>query len=191
MEAENASKTSLKEKNSLFFSSPPSLPLILNLSYGVLSDDMKRLFVRMYKYLWGVVHKKDSSVSLFWCVDLLRLRYSLTCSEFTGLTFIYQISCKGVRFVHSDQVYNGPILQAFNHESKKTLLNTLKHKGWITRHTKNPQEPYSQRAQHNKQPVFIKMTVKGVNLIEGIEKDMNKILLNTSLDELTGNKKPG
>lgn len=185
-----AGQMNSQDSNNSLSSPLPSLPSDLNSLYLSLPDDMQRLFIRVFRYLWGVVNGwRYGFVPLFWAVDLLRLRFSLTSSELTVLTYIYYASHKGKRFIHSDLVYNGTILQDLIYKSKQGVLNDLKHKGYISRSTRDPGQPYSQRAQHNKQPVYISLTPAGIKLIEKCERDLYNIIMNTSLDDLTGNKK--
>ena len=179
--------------------SSPSLPPLtntLNNLYNSLDSFNRGVFMQIFKFVWVRLFGSQSQVMRcnvlynYWLIDSIRLRLSLTCSELCALTWIYQYSNKGVKMVHSELFYSGVVLPDLIHASKMNLLNDLKQYGYITRHTKDPGQPYSQRAQHNKQPVFISLTRSGVQVIEGIEKDMYKLLLNSSLDDLTGIKKP-
>lgn len=176
--------------------SPPSpslSPSLLN-SYNMLTDVNKKLFNKVYRYLWGVVNSRrfvdrGGVLSSFWAVDLLRDRYKLNTSELSLLSFLYQITCRGAVVVHSDQVINSGALPHLLLISKNRLLVTLKHRGYISRSTRNPATPYYSRYTF-RNPVYITLTRSGVEVVENIERDLYKILLHSSLDELTGNKKP-
>jgi len=183
----------IMKDNILFSSPPPSLNPELTDIYNSLDNVNRQLFIKVYRFLWGVVNDRRSGVAFsFWAVDLLRLRCGLTSSELTVLTYLYYVSGKGRRYIHSDLIYQGLILEDLVYSSKPALLNDIKHKGFISRSTRDPGQPYSQRAQHNKHPVFIRLTPAGVKLIEGMEKDLYKLLLHSSIDEITGaKKKPG
>jgi hypothetical protein len=62
--------------------------------------------------------------------------------------------------------------------------------GIVTRSRVNSSSPYLQ-SSHDLHPVYIKLSVKGVKMVQDIERDLYKILLNTSLDDITGaNKRP-
>ena len=187
-------KTNPQSANNTLSGVPSSsLPLLsshLNSLYNSLDDFNKGVFVKMYGFIWGVVNNgKHNPITSYWAVHLVCS--SLPSSHLAVLTFLYQVSYKGVKYIHSNSIYNSPVLADMVHDSKKTLLNELKRAGYITRHTKDPGRPFVHEAQHNKQPVFIKMTNKGVKTIEDIQKDMNRILMNTSFNDLTGIKKPG
>ncbi len=174
----------------------PSLSKSLILSYQVLGDDMKRLFVKMYKYLWGIVNlysvRSCGVVSYHWLLNKVAASSSLAPSSLAVLSYLYMMTNKGKRLIHSDIIYNSGVLPGALPVTVGRVLWDLKHAGYITRHTKDFNQPYSQRAQHNKQPVFICLCPAGVRVIENITKDINNLLLNTSLDDLTGaNKKPG
>jgi len=177
-------------KNDSLRPSLPSLNLELIGIYNTLDNINKQLFIKVYRFLFGVVNDRRSGVA-FWAMDLLRLRGGLSSSELSVLTYLYYVSSRGRRYIHSDLVYQGLILNDLTHGSKLALLNDIKHKGYISRSTKDLGQPYCQRAQHNKHPVFIRLTAAGVKFIEGMEKDLYKLLLHSSIDEITGaNKKP-
>ena len=191
-----AEELDTNEAKSPFLPSSPSLtPRLTNL-YNSLDSFNKGVFMQVFRFIWSYLFgcntlmRRSGVLYNFWLVDSIRLRFSLTTSELSALSFLYKVSNKGVNLVRSELFYNGPVLPDLLVVSKINLLHDLKQAGYITRHTKDPGQPYSQRAQHNKQPVFICLTSSGARVIEGIEKDMYKILLNTSLDDLTGlNKK--
>lgn len=195
MESETNTKQPKQPDNGLLTSLPPSLSVSFTGVYNGLNDLNKGVFIRVFNYLWrylfnyrelfrrGVVH--------YWCLDVVRLRSGLTTSELSSLSYLYQVTRQGVNMVHSDYLYNSVIFQDLQYKSKQGVLNDLKHKGFVSRHTLDPSAPYLRRC-HSRQPVFIKLTSKGVQCIEQIEKDLYRLLLNTSLNDLTGvsNKKP-
>jgi hypothetical protein len=187
---------SAKESKAPFLPSSPSLSSGLTSLYNSLDSFNKGVFMQVFRFIWGYLFgccsqvRRSGVLYNFWFVESLRLSSGLTSSELCALTWLYQYTDKGVKMVHSELFYNSPVVQDLTPDSKITLLNTIKHRGYITRHTKDPAFPYSQRHQHNNHPVFIFLTRSGVQVIEGIEKDMYKRLLHSSLDQLTGNKKP-
>jgi hypothetical protein len=175
--------------------SPPSLSSELTILYGSLDTLNKGLFVRVFNYLWRYLFgyrtnlRRLGPVLYYWCVDGSRVRAGLTTSEFTTLVYLYQVTAQGANCVHSDIIYNGPIMERLTYFSKKDLLNDLKHLGYISRSTHDPSAPYLRRS-YSKQPVFIRLTPSGIKLILGVEKDLYHILMRTSLNDLTGaNKK--
>jgi DNA-binding MarR family transcriptional regulator len=124
-----------------------------------------------------------------WAIDMLRVKIDLTPSELSMLAYLYQVTDRGKSTIHSDIIYKSVILPHIQIASKQGILNDLKHRGYISRYTHNSSAPYLQRS-FSRQPVFIRLTLKGISVIQGIEKDLYKLLLNTSLDEITGaNKK--
>ena len=167
-------------------SSLPSLSYRLNMFYNGLDNFHRRSFVKIYKYLWGVVTKQNfSTVSKWWVLRLVAESSGLSPSSLAVLSYLYMASNKGRDVVHSNRIYTSGVLPGAIGKTVQRVTWDLKHAGLITRHTLDPSAPYLQRS-HSRQPVFIKLTVKGVALIEGIEKDLNKLLLNSSLDDLTG-----
>jgi DNA-binding MarR family transcriptional regulator len=188
--------TVTKQQNPPLSASLPSLPSQLRSTYTLLSVDNQRLFVRVFNWVWSyvfnlrVMMRRGGVLYYYWIVDISRVKHNLTPSELSLLAFIYHSSGCGVNIIHSDVVYNGPLLPDIVRHSKECLLSELIRRGFISRSTRNPQQPYSQKAQHSRQPVFISMTRSGVQTIEEIEKDLYKVLHNSSLNELTGIKKP-
>jgi hypothetical protein len=171
--------------------SPPPLTPSLNSAYLSFNSDMRRLFVKIYHHLWNYVNPLSRFTGhggvlySFWVVDLLRVRLGLTSSELAILSYLYQITDKGTNTIHSDSIYNSAVLPHVLKQSKGAILYDLKCKGFISRSTRNLSEPYLSRS-YSSHPLFISLTSSGVRVIEGIEKDLYKILLNTSLNELTG-----
>jgi Fe2+ or Zn2+ uptake regulation protein len=181
--------------NSELLPSVPSLSTSLQTFYNMLTQDNQRALVKVYRYLWGVVNnhniKHYGIVSSWWVLRIAAESSGLAPSSLAVLSYLYMMTNKGKVYIHADHVYNSGVLPGALAKTVQRVLWDLKHAGYITRHTKDPGQPYSQRAQHNKQPIFICLTRKGVQCIEGLEKDLYKILLNTSLDDITGaNKKP-
>ena len=63
-------------------SSLPSLNHRLNTFYNGLDGFNRGMFVKIYKYLWGVVnHSRFSLLSTFWALEVIRSRSSLTSSQ--------------------------------------------------------------------------------------------------------------
>jgi hypothetical protein len=170
---------------------------LLNL-YQSLSIDNQKVFIRVFNYLWGCVvpasrfNGRGSSLHSFWAVDYLRQSSGLSSSLFSLLLFIYHITGRNKNFICSDQVYNNPgILFNYCQGAKQNKLSQLTKLGYLARSWSNPDQPYLQKSYRSR-PVFIKLSPAGVQLIHDIEKDLYKLLLNTSLNDLTGvNKKPG
>ena len=191
-----AGQTSTDNGKQDLLSSVPSLSSHLNSLYLSLNDDMRRLFIRIYKYLWGVVNsysvRSCGVVSYHWLLSRVAASSSLAPSSLVLLSYLYMMTNKGTKLIHSNIVHNSGVLPGALPITVQRVTWDLKHSGYITRHTKDPGQPYSHRAQHNKQPVYIRLTPAGLRVIEDMTKEINKLLLNTSLNDLTGisNKKP-
>lgn len=169
----------------------PSLPPDLRLLFNSLDNDHKRLFIKVFRWLFHYVNSRCGSVVfLFWAGDMFRRRLELTSSDLAVLTYLYYISGRGVFAVRSEAAYNSGILPGLLPVAYKEVIYRLKKRGYLTRSTSDPSRPYLSRSRA-RQPVFISLTSSGCNVIRGIDKDMNRFLLNTSIDDLTGvSKKP-
>jgi len=173
----------------------PSLPSLspgLINSYNLLNDELKRLFNRVFRYLWGVVNaKRVTVVSSYWAVNYFRALCSLSPSELTILSFMYQMSNKGANIMRTDQIYIS-VLPDLKRTAKMNIISLMVRRGYITRSRRNDLSVHLQ-ASHDVRPIFVKLSPAGVRLIEGIEKDIDRLLLRSSLNDLTGvtTKKPG
>ena len=173
---------------------PPLSPSLTNL-YNTLDSFNKGVFMQVFRFIWGYLFgcfaliRRSGVLYQYWIIDTLRDRAKLTASELSALSWLYHITDKGTKYIHSEQFYSSGCVTDLQPQSKLVLLNILKRRGYITRHMRDPSAPYLSRSYQNHY-VFIFLTRSGVNLIEGIEKNMYKLLLNSSLDDLTGIKKP-
>lgn len=175
--------------------SPPSLPPELKTIYVNLSIENQNIFNKVFLWVWRYIFnlrafvKRSNGVVMFWAFNDLREKADLTASQLSVLSFIYYFSGCGRDILHSDRVYNGPLLPNDLMQSKQHIIYDLIQKGYLTRSTRDISAPYLSRSV-SRHPVFISLTRAGVQVIEGIEKDLYKVLLNTSYNELTGiNKK--
>jgi DNA-binding MarR family transcriptional regulator len=174
----------------------PSLPTALNSLYQSLDLDNKRLFLKIFRFIWGEVLPLKRFVNFsgilysFWAVDILRSRLGLSPSELSALTYLYQVSKKGKLIVRSSVIYEANILPSVVPSSRVVLLNSLKRAGYITRQTRNTQAPHYS-SSYSKTAVFLRLSPAGVRLVEDMERDLYKVLVNNCLDDLKGtNKKP-
>jgi hypothetical protein len=174
----------------------PSLPSGLTDLYNSLSIYNQRVFIKVFRFLWGVVNgRRVTLVTSYWCLDMLRNNLDLTTSQLALLSYLYQISNKGRKFVHSDRLYHSVILPHLARSewngSMQVLIYYLIKRGYIYRSRYDPDNIYY-KSGRSRRPVFVRLSPAGIRLIEGIEKNINRLLLNTSLNDLTGaNKKPG
>ena len=178
-----------------FSPSLPSLSADLNSLYHSLDSINQSIFIKVFKYLWGVVlpaHRfngRGASLYGCWALDCVVHASGLGPSYFSLLLFIYHITGRGTKYIHSTKVYNSRVLlPGVSRRSLPVYICTLVKLGYLSRSFKDPDNPYY-KISFSSRPVFIKVTVKGLQYIAGIEKDLYKLLLNTSLDDLTGNKK--
>ena len=175
--------------------SAPSLSPDLQVLYNGMSGDNKQMFIKVFKYLWRYVvrYKRFTSshgvLWSYWAVDLLRIRYNLTTTEFSILMYLYQVSDRGKRFVHAHTIEYGVLLPDIIPWTKKCRLSDLAVRGLVSRSSSDPGSPYLAKS-YSYRGVFVKPSPEGLKLIEQIEKDLYNILLRSSLDDLTGNKKP-
>jgi DNA-binding MarR family transcriptional regulator len=193
----NATTSSKQEPftpvSSLSSSYLPELDKNLISLYGVLDDSTKSLFNKVYKYLWTFVNgRKMDLINSYWCVDMLRTRLDLTPSQLAMLTYLYQVTNKGKRYIHNDLIYAAPILPHLLRSpastSMQVLLYYLKEKGYIIRSRYDPVNRCYKWGR-NRRPVFLNLSASGVKLIEDLNKDISRILLNTSLNDITGANK--
>jgi hypothetical protein len=174
---------------------PPVLPSALQSVYNSLDSSNRSIFVKVFRFLWGVVlpYKRYIGISgvlySYWAVDLLRHRCALSCAQLSVLSYIYQISKQGSNIIHSEQIYISGVLPHYSKVSKQILLSDIVRAGYITRQTRNPEDPFYSRS-YRRQPVFIRLAPSGIRLIEDMEKDLYKILVNGCLDGLKGKNKP-
>jgi len=175
-------------------SCPPTLSPVLNKYYNSLDDVNKVLFKQIFSFLWGVVFnlgtnrkKPEGILFYYWCVDHIREKYNLTNSELSYLAYLYHATSKGRRFVCSADVYNNQVLDNVKYQTRKQILLNLHKRALILRSWSNPDEPYLQKSYRSR-PVFLRLTPAGVDLVETMEKDLYKVLLNSSLNDLTGGK---
>jgi len=189
----NSKSVNMQAENSF---PAPSLSSNLTAVYLSLSSEMQRFFIRVFKLMWNYVNPlrrftgHGGVMYAYWAVDMARVKIDLTPSELSMLAYLYQVTDRGNNTIQSDKIYNSVVLPHIVTASKQGILNDLKHLGYITRLTCDPSAPYLSRS-FSRQPVFVKLTSKGVSVIQGIEKDLYKLLYNTSLNEITGaDKKP-
>ncbi|MDD5356443.1 MAG: hypothetical protein PHY56_07910, partial [Candidatus Omnitrophica bacterium] len=158
----------------------------LNLLYQVLNNDMRPLFMRVFRWLWSYLNdRRVNIVSSYWAVDLFRVRSSLPLSHLIMLSYLYQVSSKGANVIKSDDIYNSPILPGFTIGAKSAIITILKNSGYLVRSWSDPSAPYLSRS-HASHSIFIKMTGKGIKFIEDLNRDVNNIMMRQSLADLTG-----
>ncbi len=158
----------------------------LQILYKALNDADRRLFSQIYTKLYYYINgRKPDIFTSWWCVNLVRASASLPCSELALLSFLFSLSGGGVDVVSSDVLYRSKILPNYNKISYTTALGRLKRAGYISRSTSDPSRPYLSRS-HRRQPVFIKLTGKGIKFCNDINREVNNILMRQSLADITG-----
>ncbi len=181
-------------KTDLSLSSLPSLPGSLNSFYNGLNAFNRGVFVKIYRYLWGVVNWKTINrgeyVSSYWLLYGQMVKADLSPYGFALLSYIYYMTKQGTITIHSTKIYNSGVLPGWKVASISCILTKLTGAGYINRYTRDLSGSYLSRS-HSRHPEFIKLSPSGLKLVEGMTKNINNILLNTSLNDLTGaNKKP-
>lgn len=182
--------------NGVTLPSLPVLPNSLNSFYNSLGVFNRGVFIKIFRYVWRYVHltsiKHNDLISMYWLVYGPVDLSGIPSYSFALLSYIYYITKQGKNYIHSDIIYNSGVLPGLKIHTIAQAVTNLARSGYLMRSTKDPGQPYSHRAQHNRQPVYIRLTPAGLRVIEDMTKQINKILLNTSLNDLTGaNKKPG
>ena len=175
---------------------PPPLTSELNYLYQSLDSNNRIIFIKVFKFLWGVVCPASRFIAYsgvlhsYWVVDLLRARHNLTPSYLALLTYIYHATNKGKTFIHSRVLYSGVVLPGVLTVTIQQYISHLIRRGYLIRSQYKPASASLPRS-YSGHSIFIRLSPSGVRLIESIEKDLYKILMNTSLNELTGatNKK--
>jgi len=172
--------------------SPPPLPVSLSSLYSSLDIRSKRLFTRVFVYLWGVLvprSRRYGVLHLYWLVDMVRVKYGLNVADLSILTYLYQITEKGKLVINSRDLYFSSSL----HHSRRTVreqLIKLRKSGYIVRSSRDHTLPYLQRSV-SQQKVFIQLSGSGVALIHKLETDLYRLSYNTTLDDITTNNKEG
>jgi len=175
-------------------SSAPSLPSSLSSLYSLLPYDSKQLFNRAFMFLWSYLHPKASYLHsggvlyYYYIADLLRVRYDLTASELALLSYLYGVSNKGADVIHSNVIYSGSLLPHICRSSKANALSILHKRGFIVRLNRNPASPYLQRSISCRRE-FIQMSAKGVSVITDMNRDLYKLLRDSSLNDIIGANK--
>jgi hypothetical protein len=190
----------IKESNQMSFattenlnpSSPPALSPDLLIDFNTLSDTDKKLFLKMYNYLWGCVAPAGRFVGYggvlytFWAVDLLRSRSAVSSLDLAILTYIYHLTNKGRKFIKSKILYKGAYLFGMSEKLFIEKLSRVKAAGYLARSSYDPARKYNPGL---KQKSFISLSSQGVQLIETMEKDLYKILIDGVYNDLTGQHK--
>jgi len=177
-------------------SSPPALPEDLIQLFDALPEDNKRLFLKLYKYLWDMIlpysrlKRSGGLIYSYWIMDNICKRHGLHPGQFSLLSFIYHVSGSGSKFIHSDVVYLGSWLPDGSKHTKLHYLYMLRAAGFILRSNRSPDHS-PEFNKHIRTNVFIKMTTKGIDFIKGIEKEIQDYLYNSSIDQITGKNNPG
>jgi hypothetical protein len=183
-----------KLKLSPFPSDPSCLPDMdkqMTVLYGVLSEDNKRIFVKIYRYLWRSVFPVSRFIGFggvlysYWVVDLLRNKYKIKLPSLVLLTYISHLTDKGRKYVHINAVLNGFALSYDKYSTRYTAFKHILRNGFILRSKYNPDNPHYLGCRTG-QPVFISLSSSGASLINAIEHDIHLFLMQTSLDELRG-----
>jgi DNA-binding MarR family transcriptional regulator len=172
----------------------PSLSPELNSIYQSLEFNNKRIFVKVFRFLWDVVAPASRFTGFggvlysYYAVDFLRIRLNISPAELSVLAFLYSVTGKGREIINSSKVLGCVALDYMTVKGRNYVFRKLKKAGYITRSTRDTSAPFLSRS-YSRQPVFIRLSSSGVRLIEDMEKDLYKVLVNNCLDDLKGTKK--
>jgi hypothetical protein len=195
MYGEISAKEAKDIKTGVSSSSLPSLPNSLNSFYNSLDSFNRGVFVKIYRYLWGVVNWKiinrGEYVASYWLLYGQMVRADLSPYGFALLSYIYYMTDRGANTIHSSKIYNSDVLPGYKTSSIQVILTRLMTAGYIKRYTRDLSGSYLS-VSRSRHPEFVKLSPEGLKLVEDMTKNINKILLNTSFNDLIGaNKKPG
>jgi len=169
--------------------SPPPLPSPLVPEYAALSSDGKRLFNKAFISLWDYLFKKRRRFTLitnYWAVtDLLTLGSpSLVPCQLYLLTFIYEHTNAGRYLIHSARLRDAVCGRSYRATAVRAHMTALHKMGLISRHSRDFTQPYLQRS-YKSQKVFIQLTGKGIDMVHQLDKDLLRIMLNATVQDIT------
>jgi len=169
--------------------SAPALPSTLSSLYSMLDITQRRLFNKVFMFLWDYVRKKvygsHGVLNTYWIVEDQRIKYDLCTSELSMLTFLYDITGGGRGIIHSQAVYNGSALPHLTTSGKSWYLTMLRNKGFILRTTRDTSAPYLRRSVYHS-PVWIQLTPKAVGMIKAIDRHVQSKIMRSSLNDIIG-----
>lgn len=169
----------------------PSLPSSLSSLYSLLDIQQKRLFNKVFMFLWDYVRKRvygsHGVLNTYWIVEDQRIKYDLSTSELSMLSFIYHVTDGGKGIINSQVVYNGSVLPHLTLDGKIYYLYKLRIKGFIKRTTRDTSAPYLQRSISS-HPIFIQLSPAGVGVIKDIDMRVRKLIMHSSLNDIIGVK---
>lgn len=170
-------------------SSLPSLSSDLLFMFGALGADKKRIFRKLYTYLWRYLRPLENYSILqdYWAfhyviTDIYKLPFGLVAL----LSWLYQMSGKGALIIDTRR-FKGMRPVALCVANHWEYMATLRKSGYITRFTRDPSAPYLLRSV-SRQPIFIKVTSEGCKLIENIERDTYNLIMRSVMREVTTGK---
>ena len=172
--------------------SPPSLPVSLLTLYSGLNSRSRKLFNKVFVYLWGVLvprSRRYDVLHLYWLVEKVRKDNNLTVSDLAVLSYLYQVTEGGKLIVDSRRLHSSTSLR-YCYQVLSVILIKLRKAGYLVRTSRDHTLPYLQRSV-SQQKVFIQLTGSGVALIHKLETELYRLSYNTTLDDITTNNKKG
>lgn len=169
--------------------SSPVLSADLLALYGALTEGKKRLFRKMYTYLWRyLLPLQDYSIMQdYWALhQVLTVSYPLAPCKLALLSWLYQASARGKLIIDS-RLIRGMMPVIMAKRNYERYYSELRKSGYITRFTRDPSAPYLLRSV-SRQPIFIKVTSEGCKLIENIERDTYNLIMRSVMREITTGK---
>jgi hypothetical protein len=188
MENDNKTGVSLSSVSGLSVSSPVLSSDLLTL-FGALDNGKRRIFRKLYTYLWRYLRPLDNYSILqdYWAfhyviTDVYKLPFGLVAL----LSWLYQVSGKGVNIIDSRR-FNNTRPVAMSVRNIYEYMSVLRKSGYIERYTRDPSAPYLLRSV-SRQPIFIKVTDAGCKLVEDIERETYNLIMRSVMREITTGK---
>lgn len=170
-------------------SSLPSLSSDLLTLFGALDQNKRRIFRKLYTYLWRYLRPLDnySIMQDYWAFHIIvEEQYKLPFGLVALLSWLYQASARGKLIIDSRRFGGAdPIMMTI--ANRWEYMSALRKSGYITRFTRDPSAPYLLRSV-SRQPIFIKVTSEGCKLIENIERDTYNLIMRSVMKEITTGK---
>lgn len=163
-----------------------SLPPSVHSLYHRMSREGKELFNKVFMLMWSKLlphARKHGVLYSYYALDLIRREYRLTNEDLSLLTYLYMITDRGKTVINSQHLR---VIHPFNY-NWQVMCNHLvefKNRGYIVRLSRDPSQPYLSRFI-SRQKIYIQLTGKSVNLIESMEKELYRRVVNCSLADLT------
>jgi DNA-binding MarR family transcriptional regulator len=166
--------------------SVPSLSSGLLTLFGALDNNKRRIFRKLYTYLWRylVPLRNYSPLQDYWGMhNIVKTKYNMSFNELALLSWLYQATARGNKIIDSrlTNYYDDLVI------SPRDIVRhftAFRRSGIIRRYWHDPSLPYLSRSVANV-AVFIQLTDAGVKLVENIERDTYNLIMRSVMREVT------